>query len=81
MDNARSRIRCRCRRGVRELDLLFERYLQQGFGRLPDTELVVFERLLEQPDLDIIDWLTGKRRADDEALWAMCVRIREQLGI
>jgi len=80
MDDVRSRIRCRCRRGVRELDLLFGRYLSDGFERLPDTELAVFERLLEQPDLDLLEWLTGKSQAADDELRALCAHIREQLG-
>jgi len=80
MDDVRSRIRCRCRRGVRELDLLFERYLSDGFDGLPDSELANFERLLEQPDLDILEWLTGKSRTSNDRLQALCTRIRAQLG-
>ena len=72
MDDTRSRIRCHCRRGVRELD--------DGFDRLPDRDLATFERLLEQPDLDILEWLTGKNQAGDDRLQALCVRIRSQLG-
>jgi len=80
MDNVRSRIRCHCRRGLRELDLLFGRYLAGGFETLPDGRLADFERLLEQPDLDILEWLTGKSAARDEELRALCAEIRHDLG-
>ena len=54
------RMQWRCRRGIRELDLVFGRFLAHGFDALPPEELDGFERLLDQNDLDIYDWLLGR---------------------
>jgi len=50
----------RCRRGIRELDLVFGRFLVRGFDDLSPEYLDGFERLLDQNDLDIYDWLMGR---------------------
>ncbi len=64
----RARIAWRCRRGMRELDLLLEKFLASGLDSLQDRDLGGLERLLEQPDQDILAWLTGATRpADAEA--------------
>jgi antitoxin CptB len=50
----------RCRRGIRELDLVFGRFLERGLDALSPADLDGFERLLDQNDLDIYDWLMGR---------------------
>ena len=54
------RIRWRCRRGLLELDLVLERFLQRRFGGL-DAEMVRrFDELLDQPDNDLLDLALGR---------------------
>ena len=54
---------------MRELDLLLEKFLATGLKALEDQDLDRLERLLEQPDQDILAWLTGAARpADAEVL-------------
>lgn len=43
---------------MRELDLLLQMFLAAGLDPLDDAELDGLERLLEQPDQDILAWLT-----------------------
>jgi antitoxin CptB len=52
----RSRLRWRCRRGVRELDVLLERFVDSGLADGADA-CSDCERLLEQPDPLLIEWL------------------------
>ena len=52
----RSRLRWRCRRGVRELDVLLERFLDARLADARDARADC-ERLLEQPDPLLIEWL------------------------
>jgi antitoxin CptB len=53
---------------MRELDLLLERFLASGLNSLQDQDLAPLERLLEQPDQDVLAWLTGATMpADAEA--------------
>jgi antitoxin CptB len=55
-----SRLRWRCRRGTREMDILFERFLLYAYPQLTSDEQAVFERFLDEPDPEILDWITGK---------------------
>lgn len=43
-------------RGLREIDLLLRKFSQQHLEHLLPEELVQFEELLEQTDLDIYQW-------------------------
>lgn len=63
----RARIAWRCRRGMRELDLLLEKFLASGLSALPGDDLDRLERLLEQPDQDILAWLTSATTPEDAA--------------
>jgi len=63
-----SRLRWRCRRGMRELDVLLLRYLDREFaGASPDVQ-TAFERLLSAQDPEILDLLAGRLVADDDGL-------------
>ena len=53
------RARWRCRRGMKELDVLLERFAARGLERLEDSDLDALERLLEAPDQDILEWLAS----------------------
>jgi antitoxin CptB len=57
-DPSENRLRWRCRRGMKELDLLLENYLDT---LTKETDLLAFERLLECNDTDLYEWLTGRR--------------------
>ncbi|ABI56685.1 protein of unknown function DUF339 [Alkalilimnicola ehrlichii MLHE-1] len=70
------RLRWRCRRGTKELDILFERFLAKGYGALTDSERVTFERLLDCEDDQLQAWLLTDRRPTDGALDALVQRIR-----
>lgn len=50
---------------MRELDLLLEKFLATGLQSLEDDDLDRLEKLLVQPDQDILAWLTGDPRPDD----------------
>ncbi len=68
----------RCRRGIRELDLVFGRFLERGFDTLPAAELEAFERLLEQNDLDIYDWLLGRTDPPSEEFRRLIARLNNR---
>ncbi len=59
------RLRWRCRRGMLELDLVLERFLDTGLERLTQRQRQSLERLLELPDNDLWDMVIGKRQAPD----------------
>jgi antitoxin CptB len=48
-------------RGTRELDLIFGTFADAAIETLDESELDDYERLLNLPDTDLMDWmLTGK---------------------
>ena len=53
------RARWRCRRGMKELDVLLERFAARALHRLGDAELDALERLLGEPDRDVHAWLVS----------------------
>ncbi len=54
------RIRWRCRRGLLELDLVLEAFLERGYGRLDAGQRRLFSELLDLPDNDLLDLALGR---------------------
>jgi len=72
----RSRLIWRCRRGIREMDILLQNYLETHYDGASSEEQNVFEELLEETDLDILSWITQKT-APDEKYIKLIASIRE----
>ncbi len=53
-------LRWRTRRGLRELDLMLQRYLSEHYPTASAADQEAFIQLLEQSDADILDWLLGR---------------------
>ena len=58
-----AKLRWRCRRGMRELDVLLERYLEGRWPAASARERAAFEELLELSDPDLAGLLLGKTAA------------------
>lgn len=58
-----SRIKFLCRRGMKELDVLFTGYLERHYERASPDEQWTFLRLLEREDPDIWAWVVGQTEA------------------
>jgi antitoxin CptB len=48
-----------------ELDLLLADFLQRGYGALDERRQRDFERLLELPDQELLEYLLGSKQARD----------------
>ena len=70
------RLRWRCRRGTREMDLMLDRFLRAAGETLDEAARGDLERLLEWSDQEILSWLTGRTPAPDGAISALVDRIR-----
>jgi len=60
-----SRIRWRCRRGIKEMDLILQRFLEQDYPTLAPQQIVLFDQILDETDLDILDWILGRSQPDN----------------
>ncbi len=63
---------------MRELDILLEKFLDSDFESLNDMELGALEKLLNQPDQDILAWLSASRDPPSH-LDGIVLRIRRSL--
>ena len=62
------RARWRCRRGLLELDILLQRFMDEYYNTLGENELRQFEMLLNLPDNDLWDVIMQKQQAKDQSL-------------
>ena len=73
-----SRLRWRCRRGMRELDELLLRYVERRLPGAEQRERDAFACLLDLPDPDLFGYLAGgaPRASADPMLEHVIARIR-----
>ncbi len=73
-----AKLKWHCRRGMRELDLLLEGFLEQRFQTLSPADRDGFERLLDCRNEDLMDWLMEGGTPEDEQLASVVRQIRER---
>jgi antitoxin CptB len=66
-------------RGTQENDLLIGGFVRQHLDSLTESDIEALETLLERPDPDLADWLTGRRPIAPEDATPMLLRIRAGL--
>lgn len=71
------KLRWRCRRGMRELDRLFDRYLDRRWGAASESERAVFLQLLDCEDDKLWRWFMGYEECPDAPLAGLVAVIRE----
>ncbi len=68
---ALNRVRWQCRRGMLELDLLLQRYVDRHWAGLDAVGRADLDRLLAQPDPLLLDWLHRHSVPHDPRLRAL----------
>ena len=58
------------------MDLLLERFLEHHWRELDEDGRYAFERLLDEQDPVILDWITGRGTPGDAALLPIIERLR-----
>lgn len=77
MSHTGSSILWRCRRGIREMDLLLQRFVETRYDTLSDEQKSAFSELLEQADLDIMDWIMKRSIPPTNSLKTVIQLIRD----
>ena len=67
----------RCRRGVRELDVLFTEFLNREYATLDQGTQAAFQQLLEVQDPTIMDWLFDRMEPSDAMLAGIIRRLQD----
>jgi antitoxin CptB len=72
-----SQLRWRCRRGMLELDLLLNTFLDKEYASLTIQQSELFVTLLDYPDQVLFDLLMDKMQASDNGIAKLIERIRK----
>ena len=65
------RLRWQCRRGMKELDVLLERWLASRYGGADAGRRRAFHRLLSATDPQLVAWLYRRERPEDPDVEAL----------
>lgn len=71
-----SRLKWQCRRGMLELDLMLESFVEHQWPGLNDSERQAFLALLDYPDQLLFDYLLGESKPTDGEMMHVVNRIR-----
>ncbi len=72
-----ARLAWQCRRGMRELDLLLQGFLDQQYEGLNDLDKARFVALLAYPDQLLFEYLMGRMSPSDPEMGRMVAMIRK----
>lgn len=64
--NHQARMRWRCRRGMLELDIVLQRFIDAHYEALDKHQIMLFETLLSLPDHDLWNMIMGNREVPDD---------------
>ncbi len=70
-------LRWRCRRGMLELDLILQAFVNKGMEQLSETELSAFDRLLDYPDQLLLELFLKQTLSSDKEISQLVERIRQ----
>jgi antitoxin CptB len=72
-----NRLRWQCRRGLLELDLVLERFLERHGDHLRGEPLASFKALLDYGDNELLDLIHGRTECTDSRLTEVLGWMRE----
>ncbi|MBI3222789.1 MAG: succinate dehydrogenase assembly factor 2 [Nitrosomonadales bacterium] len=75
-DKNLERVRWRGRRGLLELDIVLQRFIEARYPQLGDAEKILFEAMLDMPDNPLWDMIAGRLDADNNEQQALLELIR-----
>lgn len=82
LDTRRRRLVFRANhRGTKEADLMIGGFVTRHAAAFSAAELDELESLLERPDVDLADWLTGRRPPPESLATPLFARIRAEAGL
>ena len=75
------KLQWRCRRGMKELDVLMQGYLNQMYRDAPAEEQQAFHALVEMPDPELYHYFIGKRTMENPQLAELIEKIRKAFNL
>lgn len=74
----KAKIIWQCRRGMLELDLLLNKFIDKKIATLDEKQLIAFERLLGTSDPELYSWLMDTEKPHDKEMLAIVKLIQMQ---
>lgn len=71
-----SELKWRCRRGMLELDVFLQKFLEFGYEKLDEKGRSDFYELLDFQDQELVELLLGQVSATDQHINAIATKIR-----
>ena len=71
-----ARVRWACRRGMLELDVIFQPFVEKHYENLSDEDKAIFIRLLECEDPELFAWFMGHEECENQQLAEMVIKVR-----
>ncbi len=68
MSDKKARLLWRCRRGIKEMDIILQEFINLSYDQLNDEDKNAFSKLLDEQDLDILNWIIGKDKPANDRL-------------
>jgi len=62
-------------RGTKEADLIIGGFVRRELGALSQDELAELEAILDMPDVDLTEWLMGRRPVPEDARLPLLLRM------
>jgi len=72
-----SELRWQCRRGMLELDVFLQKFVQHGYSKLDQKERQDFYELLEYPDQELLELLLGQVSSTEQHINDIAGKIRQ----
>jgi antitoxin CptB len=69
-----------CHRGTKEADLMIGGFVSRNLAAFSEAELAEVEAVLELPDVDLSDWLSGRREPPPHLRTPMLERMAIECG-
>jgi antitoxin CptB len=78
----KSRLLWRCRRGIKEMDIILQDFVDNSYEQLSNENKNAFSNLLDEQDLDILNWIMGKDEPTDSKLIGIIniIKISRNIG-
>ncbi len=75
-----TRLRWQCRRGMLELDLMLETFVEKRYADLPIKTKRAFHQLLKCQDQFLLDYLMGQDVPNDKDVADVAKQVRDAAG-
>jgi len=80
LDLDETRLRWQCRRGMLELDLMLETFVEKRYADLPIKTKKAFHQLLKCQDQFLLDYLMGQDIPTDKDVADVAKQVRDAAG-